>query len=351
MVSIGMMIGWIDTLSWFTDPYLQNRKHGKQTLFCSSYKHYQPHSVYDKLVQQRLCLLKEHRHPSNTHAVLYFCKPNKRREQNEEGKKNKVNCQLKEFLDRFPQKLPSELQPQKLPKHIAVIMDGNGRWGHKHYNSRTRGHKEGAVVLWELIACCLEWNITAVTVFAFSSENWKRPSEEVNFLFYLFQETLATQLEALVRANVYIKFIGNIAKLPVSLQNEIAKAEKLTCGNKKLKLTIAMNYSGRQDIVHITQRILKDIEQGNIDSSQVNEDLFTEYIQRYSITDPDLLIRTAGEMRLSNFLLWQVAYTELYITETLWPDFTWKELYQACLQYQRRERKYGGLLCPDKIPN
>ncbi|GJQ12824.1 hypothetical protein GpartN1_g4615.t1 [Galdieria partita] len=240
--------------------------------------------------------------------------------------------------------LPPLLDPQKLPRHIAVIMDGNGRWGLNHFNCRAHGHRAGVAALEELIHCCVHWNIPRVTVFAFSLENWKRPNEEVDFLFLLFRETVTHKLRSLLEENIRIRFIGNMENLPSSLQKSIIDAEDLSRANSSLELTIALNYSGRQDIVNVTRRILIDVEQGRLHSSQVDEKLFHEYMQKYSITDPDLLIRTGGEMRLSNFLLWQLAYTELYMTETLWPDFTGKHLYEACLHYQNRKRKYGGLL-------
>jgi len=176
--------------------------------------------------------------------------------------------------------LPPLLDPQKLPKHIAVIMDGNGRWGLHHFNCRTRGHRAGVDALEELIDCCVHWQIPLLTVFAFSCENWKRPSEEVDFLFLLFSEMVSHKLQRLLEENIRIRFVGNMEDLPPSLQQDIIEVEELSRANSSLELTIALNYSGRQDIVNIARRILRDAEQGLLHSSQVDEKLFQQYMQR-----------------------------------------------------------------------
>ncbi|EME28567.1 undecaprenyl pyrophosphate synthetase [Galdieria sulphuraria] len=180
----------------------------------------------------------------------------------------------------FPwRSLPPLLDPQKLPRHIAVIMDGNGRWGLNHSNCRTHGHQAGVAALEELIDCCVHWQIPLVTVFAFSFENWKRPIEEIDFLFLLFQETVSHKLRRLVEENIRIRFIGNMEDLPSSLRQSIFDAEELSRTNSSLELTIALNYSGRQDIVNVTRRMLTDVEQGRLHSSQIDERLFHEYMQ------------------------------------------------------------------------
>lgn len=239
--------------------------------------------------------------------------------------------------------LPSDLKPELLPKHVAVIMDGNGRWAKRRGLPRVMGHKRGVDSLKEILRTCNDWGIRALTAYAFSTENWKRPHEEVDFLMSLFQVVLRQELREMMEESVRIQFAGHLASLPTSLQEQIAQATEETRNNRGIRFTIATNYGGRQEIIHACQAIAKLVEQGLVKPEQIDEALFEKYLYTADIGDPDLLIRTSGEMRVSNFLLWQIAYTEIYVTDTLWPDFNRSELYLALRAYQQRDRRYGSV--------
>lgn len=239
------------------------------------------------------------------------------------------------------QQLPADLDAERLPKHVAVIMDGNGRWAKLHGMPRFMGHRRGVDTLKDLLRCCRDWGIAALTVYAFSSENWGRPLEEVNFLMTLFERVLRQELQEMMEENVRINFVGNLESLPKSLQEEIGRSVENTRNNKGIHFTIATNYGGRQEIVQACRAIVEQVQQGLIQPEQIDEALFERHLYTSEVGDPDLLIRTSGEMRLSNFLLWQVAYSELYVTETLWPDFNREEFHYALRSYQKRERRFG----------
>ncbi|WP_414526358.1 isoprenyl transferase [Nodularia chucula] len=237
--------------------------------------------------------------------------------------------------------LPSDLKRELLPKHVAVIMDGNGRWAKRQGLPRIMGHKRGVDALKDLLRCCKDWGIQALTAYAFSTENWKRPQEEVDFLMTLFQRVLRQELREMVKENVQIQFVGNLDDLPRSLQAEISRSMAETRDNQAIRFTVATNYGGRQEILQACRAIAHKVQQGVIQPNDIDEHLFERHLYTAGITDPDLLIRTSGEMRLSNFLLWQMAYGEIYITDTLWPDFDRQEFYRALSAYQQRERRFG----------
>ncbi|MHC5595188.1 MAG: isoprenyl transferase [Nostoc sp.] len=239
------------------------------------------------------------------------------------------------------QDLPTDLKRELLPQHVAVIMDGNGRWAKRQGLPRIMGHKRGVDALKDLLRCCQDWGIQALTAYAFSTENWKRPQEEVDFLMTLFQRVLRQELREMVEENVQIKFVGNLQDLPRSLQQEISRSMEETKDNRGIQFSVATNYGGRQEILQACQAIAKLVQQGLLQPDEINEQVFESHLYTAGITDPDLLIRTSGEMRLSNFLLWQMAYGEIYITDALWPDFDRAEFHRALCAYQQRERRFG----------
>ncbi|MEH1830026.1 MAG: isoprenyl transferase [Nostoc sp.] len=239
------------------------------------------------------------------------------------------------------QDLPTDLKRELLPQHVAVIMDGNGRWAKRQGLPRIMGHKRGVDALKDLLRCCQDWGIQALTAYAFSTENWKRPQEEVDFLMTLFQRVLRQELREMVEENVQIKFVGNLQDLPRSLQQEISRSMEETKNNRGIRFSVATNYGGRQEILQACQAIAKQVQQGMLQPDEINEQVFESHLYTAGVTDPDLLIRTSGEMRLSNFLLWQMAYGEIYITDALWPDFNRAEFHRALCAYQQRERRFG----------
>lgn len=239
------------------------------------------------------------------------------------------------------QDLPPDLKRERLPKHVAVIMDGNGRWAKRRGLPRIMGHKQGVDVLKDLLRCCRDWGVAALTAYAFSTENWGRPLEEVDFLMTLFERVLRKELREMMEEDVRIEFVGNLSALPRSLQAEIARAVAQTQHNHGIQFTVATNYGGRQEILDACRAIAHQVQQGLIQPDQIDEALFERHLYTAGICDPDLLIRTSGEMRISNFLLWQIAYAEMYVTETLWPDFDRAEFHRALCSYQQRERRFG----------
>ncbi|ACB50699.1 undecaprenyl pyrophosphate synthetase [Crocosphaera subtropica ATCC 51142] len=237
--------------------------------------------------------------------------------------------------------LPTDLDQTRLPQHIAVIMDGNGRWAKRRGLPRIMGHQRGVDTLKDLLRCCRDWGIPALTAYAFSTENWGRPLEEVEFLMTLFERVLRRELQEMMTENVRIRFVGALDVLPPSLQLEIYRSMEDTENNTGVQFTVATNYGGRQEIVQSCRAIAQQVKQGLLNLDDINETLFENFLYTKGIPDPDLLIRTSGEMRLSNFLLWQLAYAEIYVTQTLWPDFDRHILRDALLNYQQRERRFG----------
>lgn len=239
------------------------------------------------------------------------------------------------------QDLPPDLKPERLPNHVAVIMDGNGRWAKRQGMPRIMGHKRGVDALKDLLRCCKDWGVKALTAYAFSTENWNRPLEEVDFLMTLFQRVLRQELREMMKENVQIHFVGKLDALPRALQAEIERSMAETQHNQDIQFTVATNYGGRQEILEATRAIAHLVQQGKIQPQDIDEELFTNHLYTKGICDPDLVIRTSGEMRISNFLLWQMAYSEIYVTDTLWPDFDRSEFHRALSSYQQRDRRFG----------
>lgn len=230
----------------------------------------------------------------------------------------------------------------KLPQHLAIIMDGNGRWAKKKGLPRSMGHREGAKAVKRVIANCLDFNIPILTLFAFSTENWKRPKNEITYLLKLFERVLSKEKAYLIKNNIKINFIGRLNELPNPLNDKINELRESTKKNNKLILNIAVNYGGRAEIVDAINSIILQIDKKNINIEDVNEDTIRDNLYTYNLPDPDLLIRTAGEMRISNFMIWQIAYSEFWVTPVLWPDFDKNNLVEAIINFQKRVRKYGG---------
>ncbi len=235
------------------------------------------------------------------------------------------------------------MEKGSLPRHIALIMDGNGRWAKKRLMPRVMGHRQGKNTLKALIQHCGRLGIEILTVYAFSSENWQRPDEEVSFLMKLFLESLQEELREMHHNGMRVNFIGDVSVFSTALQEIMAKAEALTAKNQGMIFNIAVNYGARAEILRAAKEVVSEIEAGCLDLAQLSEAQFEQFLYTKGLPDPDLLIRTSGESRISNFLLWQCAYTELYFTDTLFPDFKPAQLDQALEWYAGRERRYGKI--------
>lgn len=237
---------------------------------------------------------------------------------------------------------PEIIPPQdRLPTHIAIVMDGNGRWAKQRHKPRVFGHKAGVETVRKIIHACVEKKVGALTMFAFSTENWKRPKQEVSTLMDLFITSLAKEISELHKNGVRVRFIGDRNAFSEKLLKQIEQAETLTRDNTRLVLTIAANYGGRWDISQATRLIAEKVSNKEIALSDITPEVVDQSMATYPLADPDLFIRTGGEHRISNFLLWQTAYSELYFTDTLWPDFDEKEFDKALLSYTNRQRRFG----------
>ena len=240
--------------------------------------------------------------------------------------------------------LARALDPQKLPGHIAVIMDGNGRWANRRSLPRISGHRAGVGAVRATVETCAQLGISALTLYAFSVENWKRPRTEVDMLWHLLRFYLRKELMELQRHEICLQAIGRLDELPAKVRDELDAVVDATARNRGMRLNLAINYSGRAELVDAVNAILDTARiEGRLSSLRLDEETISANLYTSSLPDPDLLIRTSGEMRVSNFLLWQIAYAELYVTETLWPDFNRSELLKAVLDYQKRDRRFGGL--------
>ncbi|HAO33075.1 MAG TPA: polyprenyl diphosphate synthase [Candidatus Competibacter sp.] len=228
-----------------------------------------------------------------------------------------------------------------MPHHVAIVMDGNGRWAQQRALPRTVGHREGAKTVRRIVQACTERGIGVLTLFAFSSENWRRPRPEVEVLMNLFLTTLRGEIRRLDNANIQLRFIGEPAAFPSTLQDYIAKAQRRTANNTGLTLVIAANYGGRWDIAQAARRASEEVSAGRLRCEEITPEIVHRYTCLADLPEPDLFIRTAGEQRISNFLLWQMAYTELYFTDRLWPDFDPADLDAACAAFAGRERRFG----------
>lgn len=232
-------------------------------------------------------------------------------------------------------------QSGNIPSHIAIIMDGNGRWARKRGLPRVAGHQQGVETVRDIVKACVGLGVNYLTLYTFSTENWKRPKDEVTTLMRLIVKSLHKETDELHSNNIRLTTIGNTESLPSIVQNELGEATRKTSANTKMTLNLALSYSGRWEIVDAVRKIAQQVKEGIIDASQINEAMISRNLTTAGIPDPDLVIRSGGEFRISNFLLWQVAYSEIFITETLWPEFTREHLYEAIRDFQSRERRFG----------
>ena len=239
--------------------------------------------------------------------------------------------------------LPPGLDPGRLPAHVAVIMDGNGRWAGQRKLPRVMGHREGVEALKRTLRLCSDWGIGSLTAYAFSTENWNRPGEEVSFLMTLFERVLAKELKALEQEQVRIRFLGDLEQLPEGLQQLIQDATDRTASNTGIRFNVCTNYGGRRELVRAARLLAEQVARGELEPAAIDEQAFASKLLTAGEPDPDLLIRTSGEQRISNFLLWQLAYAEIHVTDVLWPDFNADALKAALLDFQRRHRRFGGL--------
>ncbi|MDO8445594.1 MAG: isoprenyl transferase [Deltaproteobacteria bacterium] len=233
------------------------------------------------------------------------------------------------------------LKKDKLPRHVAIIMDGNGRWAQKRLLNRVIGHEKGMDAVRRVVRNCREIGISYLTLYAFSNENWNRPSREVSALMILLERYLLKELPEMMENSVKLNAIGRIDLLPPSAQKTLQRCMKETENNNGMVLSLALSYGGRAEIIDGIHKIAGDIEKGRVKVEDITEELFSRYLYTDGMPDPDFLIRTSGEMRVSNFLLWQIAYAEIYVTDTLWPDFGEEDLINALIDFQKRERRFG----------
>ena len=233
------------------------------------------------------------------------------------------------------------IDKSNIPRHVAVIMDGNGRWAKKRGLRRENGHREGRKSVRKIVECCVELGIKNLTLYAFSTENWNRPKLEVDFLMQLLFLSLKDELKTLNKNNIKFDTIGNLNSLPKKIGNYLEKVKQETKDNSELTLTVALSYGSRSEIVNVVRELSDKVKNNIISSKNIDETVINDHLYTRNLPDVDLLIRTSGEKRISNFLLWQIAYSELYFTKKLWPDFRKKDLYKAIISYQSRERRFG----------
>lgn len=239
--------------------------------------------------------------------------------------------------------LLEKIDLKRLPRHVAIIMDGNGRWAQKRHLPRIAGHRAGVKIARQTIETCARLRIPALTLYAFSLENWRRPHAEVDFLMQLLRQYLKKELPSIHKNNIRLLVIGRTEQLPEAVRKDIDAAMRMTAKNGGMQLVVALNYGGRAELVDAFNAILDRVRLNGLSAFRADEETISQNLYTAGLPDPDLLIRTSGEMRVSNFLLWQIAYAELYITEALWPDFSRERLLEALLNFQQRERRYGGL--------
>ena len=249
------------------------------------------------------------------------------------------NPDKQELLNK--KELLSKIDFKRLPRHIALIMDGNGRWANEQGFTRTKGHLEGIESVRDIVKASVQIDLKHLTLYAFSIENWKRPASEVSILMKLLETYLKKEFKEINENNIRLNAIGRLNSLPTSVNKLLHKITNHTKNNSGLTLTLALSYSGRWDIVRAVQMLSLDVRRGKLSPEDISDELFSKYLQTSNMPDPDLLIRTSGEMRLSNFMLWEMAYSEIYITEKYWPSFRRDDFFQAILNFQRRERRFG----------
>ncbi len=234
------------------------------------------------------------------------------------------------------------LDPEKLPKHVAAIMDGNGRWAKKRMMNRVKGHEEGTESVRSIVRTSRKLGIRYLTLYAFSEENWKRSRLEITALMEILKRFLRSELQEMLDNGIRLNAIGTLDKLPDDARKVLLETIEKTSANNDMVLTLALSYGARQEIVNSVKEIASKVKSGNLDIEEINDDIISNSLYTAGMPDPDLLIRTSGEYRISNFLLWQIAYTEIYVTATLWPDFREKEYLDALLEYEKRERRFGA---------
>lgn len=244
-----------------------------------------------------------------------------------------------QFLGTMNQK--TQIDTDKIPQHIAVIMDGNGRWAQKAGKERVFGHQNGVNAVKDTVEGCRELGVKFLTLYAFSTENWNRPLDEVNALMELLVQSIVNETDNLKKNNIRLNFIGDVARLPDNCKNTLFDVIEQTSNNQSMTLTLALSYSGRWDITTALKKIAQKITTGELTPDKIDEELIQNHLSTALMPDPELVIRTSGEFRISNFLLWQIAYSEIYITETLWPEFRKEDLEKALIDYQSRERRFG----------
>ena len=245
--------------------------------------------------------------------------------------------------------LLAKLDADRLPNHVAIIMDGNGRWAERRHLPRVAGHRAGVKAARAVIETCARLHLPCLTLYAFSLENWRRPQAEVDFLMRLLREYLKRELPTIHKNNIRLLVIGRAEQLPEDVRKDIADAMSETARNTGMKLVVALNYGGRAELADAFNALLDHVRVNGLSAFRADEQTISDHLYTAGLPDPDLLIRTSGEMRVSNFLLWQIAYAEIYVTETLWPDFSRARLLEALVDYQKRERRYGGLGTPHKV--
>ena len=239
--------------------------------------------------------------------------------------------------------IKDRLNKDKIPQHIAIIMDGNGRWAAKHGSARIRGHEQGVEAVRSVLKGAGEIGVKYLTLYAFSTENWKRPKNEVDALMSLLVHAIDNETEDLMKYGVRLGAIGDLSKLPPNVHNKLLECIQMLKSNTGLKLILALSYSSKWEITEAAKQVVRDVNNGKLKPDDVTDKLLAKYLSTSSVPDPELLIRTSGEFRLSNFLLWQIAYSELYFTEKLWPDFRKEDLFKAVYDYQQRERRFGKI--------
>ncbi|HUU19381.1 MAG TPA: isoprenyl transferase [Sedimentisphaerales bacterium] len=251
-------------------------------------------------------------------------------------------------MKKFEEKLEETarhlgITPDQMPRHIAIIMDGNGRWAKKKGLPRVEGHREGGKTVEKIAQCCVDFGIESLTLYSFSIENWNRPKDEVNALMHLYTQYLIQIRSTLMKNNVKLVHLGRLAGLPAPVQKELGKTMEITDANTGMILALALNYGGRTEIIDATQKIAQEYKNGKLQLRDIDEQCVSRHLYTAGLAEPDLLIRTANEMRISNFLLWQISYSEFYVTKTLWPDFKKSSLEKAILAYAKRIRRFGTI--------
>ncbi len=236
-----------------------------------------------------------------------------------------------------------DVPPEKRPRHVAIIMDGNGRWAENQQLPRIRGHQQGAKTVRTITEECTRLGIDQLTLYCLSSENWKRPQDELEFLMFLLSQYMIDERETLLENNIRLEIIGRRERIPGDVQHEMDKTLAMTAKNTGCCLCLAINYGGRAEIVDAIQKIGCQIQAGDLKPDQIDEELVSQYLYTSGMSDPDLLIRTAGEMRISNYLLWQISYAELWVTKKMWPEFSIADFYDSIRDYSKRNRRFGGL--------